>query len=252
MRIGILGCGFDCADNITAVLEPFLDFKDMYKDLHEVFISVVSARFKEFDGDLNINQKTRERFLLELDNGNIDSVWCSEEPLLEHEARNLALKDILKWGADILWLQDYDEFYTFGDIGRIVQFVEKNPLVDWFSINFRNYIFDGKQWIDGFCPPRIFRNTVHGGIDKLFWDNDLRYKDGSDYRTLSNIKIPRSVAHVRHMTWLHSNGEKKVAYQNKHFKGICSYKWNSDKKQLEFNDEFFRTTGEPFPEIHFD
>jgi hypothetical protein len=109
------------------------------------------------------------------------------------------------------------------------------------QIGDNNYIFDGNEWVDDFCPPRIFKNTFSKKIKKFYWDNDIIYEYNNmeiNYKSLSECKIPKNVAHIKHMTWLHSNGKAKYEYQMKHF-GECSYKWNYEINKLEFNKEFF-------------
>ena len=76
-------------------------------------------------------------------------------------------------------------------------------------------------------------------------------RDELNYKYLVNQKIPKFYAHVRHMTWLHSNGKAKVEYQNKHF-GHCSYKWNDDANKLEIDKNFFIKNNILQPIIHID
>lgn len=72
------------------------------------------------------------------------------------------------------------------------------------------------------------------------------YKDGSDYKILSNLEIPKSIAHVKHMTWLHSNGKAKVEYQKKRWgeKG-CSFSWDYKENKLTLNDSFYENKVKP-------
>lgn len=263
MKIGILGCGYNCADNLIGVLNPWFNSPN-YKDM---VISVVSCKFREYD-DLNIksdNLPTEKVLRMFKDAGAIQYLEIPNKSLLEHEARNLALKHLIDEECDIIWLLDLsDEFYTEKDIAKILDYIEKddNKFYNWFSIPFKNYLFSGKEWIAGFHPPRIFRTNIGHGqlkLDLMNWDNDFLYKTDSggtiDYRQLPNKVIPSNILNggVKHMTWLHSNGESKEKYQRAHFKNICSYKFNKEKNELEFDiDGYYKKFNIPIPEIHKD
>ena len=171
-------------------------------------------------------------------------------PLTESQARNQCLEYLLHSDVDLIWLLDGDEFYSVDQIREIIYFVEKRMTEtnSYFSINFKNHVFDGVEWVDGFCPPRIFFKKIHGGIDQFYWDNDITYLDGTNYKVLNEIKIPRETAHIRHMTWLHENGKEKYEYQVKHF-GQCSYKWNYETEKLEFDLDYYEKHSLPVPEL---
>jgi hypothetical protein len=142
---------------------------------------------------------------------------------------------------------DSDELYTLDNISNIINFVSKGEY-EAYKINFKNYILDGKSYLDGFCPFRIFKTNIRGGIDMFYWDNDIKYKDGSTNNQLIHTDIPRNVAYIKHMTWLDEDGEAKVQYHLNHFGG-CSYKWNQEKKELEIDFEYYDKMGWPRPKI---
>ena len=157
--------------------------------------------------------------------------------------------------CDVIWMVDADEFYSLEDIKNIVNFINENPNYCWYSINFKNYIFDGKQWIDGFCPPRIFKSKFDSMvIDSFFWDNDIAYQKNNEfinYKKLLSLEIPKQIAHIKHMTWLHENGKLKYEYQIKHF-GHCGYKWNYESNELEFNSDFYLKINQELPKINYE
>lgn len=253
MKIGILGCGFNCVEDIENRLSPWFESA---KEFNMVF-SFVSCMFKEYK-DLTKNEDNKQtiEYLTELKNKNLIQYFSSSEtPLVESDARNLALFPLLADNVDCVWLLDLsDEYYTKEEIKAIVNYIHNDKFNQWYSVNFKNYILDGKQWIDDFCPPRIFFNTRGLKIVKFYWDNDIIYSNGRDelnYKYLVNQKIPKHYAHVRHMTWLHTNGKLKVEYQNRHF-GHCSYKWNNEKNELEIDRNFFIKNNIPQPIIHKD
>jgi hypothetical protein len=252
MKIGILGCGYSCENELLERLETWFHIA---KTKNFIF-SFTSCPFLEYK-ELNIFQDNTKtlNILTELKNkNNIQYLYTSNDFVDESTARNYALKPLLQENVDYVWLLDLsDEYYSIQDLNNILNFVSDNPYHDWFSINFKNYIFNNKQWIDGFCPPRIFKNKEKK-IEKFYWDNDVIYTQNNkqiNYKELSECKVPSNIAHIKHLTWLHSNGKIKFEYQMKHF-GHCSYKWNYEKNELEFNHDFYKKYNLELPIINKD
>jgi hypothetical protein len=244
MKIGILGCFFNCSKDLNRVIEPFIDLRAS----KNLVLTAVNSVFKE-NAELGMSaddDKTR----LKISNAGLDYHYFSPVPLAESQARNKCLDYLLYTGVDFVWILDGDEFYTKEQISQIIYFIEKNKDNEdcFFSIPFKNHVFEGAEWVDGFCPPRIFNNNIHDGIDQFYWDNDILYRDGTNYKVLQEIAIPKEIAHVRHMTWLHENGKEKYEYQVKHF-GQCSYKWNYEEEKLEFDKEYYEKHGIPIPKL---
>ena len=261
MKIGVLGCGYNCHEGLEERLNPWFNFA---KENNVVF-SFVSAQFLEYSKlgyDTKNNAETKAKILELFLDGRIQHYYATETPQSEANARNEALRPLIEDCCDIIWLLDLsDEYYTESNIQKIYGHVfTAEDRIAWWSINFKNYIFDGKQWIDGFCPPRIFRNTIDYGdfrISSFYYDNDITYKYSRDskivipYKYFPNEQIPKKLAHIKHMTWLHSNGKDKVKYQLAHF-GHCSYKWNEEKNELEFDLDFYRKNDMKLPIINKD
>lgn len=248
MKIGILGCFYNCNDLIAKVLEPWLFLKG--NSNHEFVITGVHTMFNEYSElDDEYEIETYES-LLKL---NLDFVHSSIIPMDEASARNIPLNYLLNKECDVIWLLDGDEIYTVKEINDIITYIEPyliNSSNAYFSINFKN-LFDTKdKFIDGFCPPRIFNNKINKGVSIFYWDNDIMYKDKTPYKNLVNLQIPRSVAHVEHHTWLsNETSKKKIQYQLKHFKGICGYKWNEDENKIEINEDHYKQQNLPTPKI---
>jgi hypothetical protein len=253
MKIGIIYCAYNCFSYIKESLSSFAEAKRQGL-INQ--ISAVSIPFAEYfdlnqikDGTTNLLIHLHERTL-------IDKIFTEPNYIQEHKARDLCLQYLKSVDCDIIWMVDGDEFYSIEDIKNIINFINNNPNYYWYSINFKNYIFDGKQWIDGFCPPRIFKTKSNIlNIDKYYWDNDLAYKDKDDktfnYKLLDNLTIPKEVAYIKHLTWLHENGKLKYEYQIKHF-GYCGYKWNYDENKLEFDKDFYLKIRQELPTIYYE
>ena len=249
MKIGILGCGYNCADNLDKRLQPWF----LAALNNNLIFSFVSCPFEHFK--ISDNSKTLDLLDSLKQKNLIQYLYTSESQFTESESRNHALRPLLKESVEYVWLLDLsDEYYKLEEINKIINYIQKNDLYDWFSINFKNYIFDGDQWIDDFCPPRIFKNNLIKKIKHFYWDNDIIYEHNNieiNYKSLSESKIPKNIAHIKHMTWLHYNGKEKYEYQIKHF-GDCSYKWNEEHNKLEFNYDFYKKHNLSFPVIYQD
>lgn len=265
-KIGIIFCAYGNPSYIEKCIEPWLKLKDKY----DILISAVHGQFKEYHENdvLDVDTETLDELIYLkdinlIDNLYIQNYYWDDKPeyiyQTEAEIRNKGLEYFKDKDRDVIWLLDLDEFYTIQEIENIINYINKpeNDMVAWFGLNFKNYIFDGKQWIDGFCPPRIFKiNYTNLIIKNFYYDNDLIYKDKSleieiNYKYLPSVEIPTTEAHIKHLTWLHSNGKSKVEYQLSHF-GHCSYKWNDEKKELELDVDFYKKNRLNLPIIYKD
>ena len=262
MRFGILCAAYSCADSLDEVMAPWFSLSKKY----DFVISVVSARFKEYE-DLGIEQNngmTIKKLGEYVQDKKIQYLEVPDKSLMEHEARNLALNHISQSDCDIVWILDgSDEYYIEEQIEKIIEYInnEDNQFYAWFSIPFKNYIFSGKEWVDGFCPPRIFKHkfTV-ARLSSFDWDNDtvytlngVPYSPVHSYRELPHKSIPKILigGGIRHLTWLdNEKSHQKVIYQEKHFNGTCSYKWEDG--HLRFNDNYYKKSGQSLPIIYKD
>jgi len=253
MKIGIIYCAYNCANFLSEGISTFIKAKQNGLINN---ISVVSVPFIEYF-NIKLEEDSTIEILknLKIDN-HIDALFIEPKFIKESDARDLCLQYLKSVNCDAVWMVDGDELYTDEDIKNIINFVTDNPKNYWYSINFKNYIFDAKQWIDGFCPPRIFKTNVGLlSIDKFYWDNDIVYKDIDNnffnYKCLENITIPQNIANIKHMTWLHTNGRQKYEYQLAHF-GHCGYKWNYEVNKLEINTDFYLKNNLQIPTINYE
>lgn len=256
MRIGVLGCFYGCALALPQILAPWLAMKEKSKgSAQEFLIAAVHSQFKEYAdmGVPNTDEATKlalEAYAAQAEPW-LDFFYHSEVPLPEHEVRTIPLKFLLSKDVDLVWLLDGDEFYTEEEIKKIIAHVSFFGMFDYYRIFLKTYIFDGKVWMDGFAPPRIFSVKKHGGALEFYWDNNIRFKDGTDHSTATEHLIPKEVAFVKHLTWLHAGGERKVAYQKQRF-GDCSFRFNKEKGELEFDPEYYAKYQEQMPQLFKD
>jgi len=276
MKIGVIFCCYGTPEYISPCLENWLKLKDKYN----IKIAAVHGQFKEYhtngveDNDYDTQIKLKDlNFNKQIDYLYIQNDYNVFYPdsikyngyifQTESEIRDKGLQYLLKENVDYIWLLDLDEFYTEEQIKSIIEYIDDgcNQFYCWWSIPMKNYIFSGKEYIKGFSPPRIFKTKFNDflNLNKFYFDNDISYirnpmNANVSYKELPNKKIPDSkiAGGVSHKTWLHSNGEQKVNYQIKHFNGICSYKFNKEKGELEFDKNYYIKYNIPIPEVYED
>lgn len=93
-------------------------------------------------------------------------------------------------------------------------------------------------------------------MHSFYYENDVYYLDENnnkiDYKQLSHLSIPKTIAHVDHYSWCGDKTylQNKLKYQNHRYKGICSYIWNNEKDCLDFNEDFYKMINQPTPQIY--
>jgi hypothetical protein len=248
MKIGVVFSAFNTEKYIDECLSSWIKLRDRFN----ITISCTSNMYRDY---LNYNiHPDNFGTLRKLINYDLDYLMTSNRNIYfdENESKNTSL-NLLKNKCDIIWILDADEIYTENDIINIIDYVEKHPESDWFSINFKNYTLTDKLWMDGFHPPRIFRNHRYGGINKFYFDNHIEYNNGEKFETKSNMEIPRNVAWVNHYSWLSddSRSKHKITYQNVRFAGDeglrCGFSWDGE---LKFNEKYYSSRGLPLPILH--
>jgi len=257
MKIGIIAQGRNCADVLDAVLAPWIEA--MKK--HDIYICLTSATFKEMEqlGEPPHNTDGTEKSFKAYEAKYPDNFSISNFTYYATEAqsRGYAAKILMTQKVDLIWLLDLsDEYYTAKQIDDIISFVKSEPFTVWFRLSLKNYVFDTKTYLEkAFTPPRIWRTNIGGyKIDDCIYDNDFTYINAggaqiSD-KSLSNYIIPKSVAWIKHYSWLSdARGKQKCAYQNLHFShgAGCSYRWNNEENKLEWNPAYFKKVGEVIP-----
>lgn len=259
MKIGIIAQGRNCADVLDDVLAPWI--KAMEK--HDIHICLITATFKEMEklGEPAHNtDNTWEKFIeySAMHPKNISALNLNKY-VAESQSRNRGREILMseEINADLIWMLDLsDEYYTVEQIDNIVKFVKSEPFTVWFRLSFKNYVFDVNTYLTSpFTPPRIWRTNIGGyKLSDCVYDNDFVYLNSigaqiSD-KQLSNYIIPKSVAWIKHYSWLSdARGKQKCAYQAAHFShgAGCSYRWNDKENKLEWNTDYFKKIGEIIP-----
>jgi hypothetical protein len=253
MKFGILCNFYGFPHYLDKVLEYWIPYKNEF---------VFAASSCKFDQYIKINYLEEDNSTIELLNTKykdlISFVYSAKEAN-DSFVRNEPLKYLLSQNVDYIWLLDGDEFYSSQDIENIKNFVKSNEFISYFKINFKNYFNDEQHWVDGFCPPRIFKvNTKNLKLDSFYFENDLYYADESknltDYKNLSHLEIPKNKAHIKHYSWCGSKDflKNKIKYQNLRYNGICSYAWDESNDCLKLNEDFYQKYNISKPLIYSD
>lgn len=267
MKIGVLFCGYKCDEDLKEVLSPWITLQEKLN----FSIAAVHGMFKEYHdmGYPDVDYVTQNK-LKEYKEANIfDFLYLQNDYDYEMQAafkyeteaqiRDKAFQYFIKRGdIDYVILLDSDEFYTVQEIENIFNFVKENPKTVWFSINFKNYIGDGWNWIDGFCPARIFKmKTNYYYANEIYYDNDVSYSMYDvvsavkfSYKYFPTFKISKKIAHIRHLSWTNDKAEDKIKYQEKHFGGECSYEIVDGNIKLK--EEYYVKHNKPIPSLNCD
>lgn len=199
MKFGILCNFYGFPHYLNKVLENWVNQKDC-------IFACASCKFDQY---LQINYLKEDKETLSILKNKYSDIFkyiFSDITSNDSTVRNYPLKYLLDQKVDYIWLLDEDEFYTEEDIQNIKNFIKFQEFAPYFKINFKNYFNDEKHWVDGFCPPRIFKVKTNNLIlDRFYFENDILYKDKEnkdvDYKSLSQIEIPKSIAHIKHYSW---------------------------------------------------
>lgn len=242
MKIGIIYCGYNQRFNIEKTLSFW---NDLVIPRVEFIVSVVSVPFVEYRDIHQVEDGSRD-YINGLTRKNIKNVNFEPRYVNEITARGVSLNFLSTQNVEFIWQVDSDEYYTKDNVNAIINVLRTSKDL-CYSINFKNYIFDGKHYVDNFCVRRINR-VVDSPMLAFLDDNTIFYES---HGVPPTTPIPKSISWVKHMTWLHEHGKQKVEYQMKHF-GECGFSWNEEKNQLEINLDYYRRRGCPPPKIQID
>lgn len=257
MKIGVLLTIYNCDEYVEECLNPWFELKKE----HEVVISAVSGMFSDYRllGLPNRNKKTLEKLL----NYDINfQITTNGEFLLgEDESRNLCLNFLKNQNCDLIWILDGDEAYTKKQLTDIIKFIEENSQYDIYEVNFKNLTIYKNLFME-YRHKRIFWANRHDGIDKIYFDNQFFYNNGTDINSVDFINVPRKIAYIKHYSWLSddSRTKDKITYQKYRYRFgggkennedlRCSYIWNQEIDRLDFNKIFYNNYNQEIPCLH--
>lgn len=249
--IGVIYCGFNCADLIEQSLTPWVEARATNLGGNQYLICCTSVPFLHF-GDGRAHDSTHLILNEKWANREIDHIISHEIPTKETAARGEALKWLVGQGCDTLIQVDSDESHTLDEINRIFTFVAARPEIAAFRGSLKNWVEIGGTrgyLAEPFTPMRIHRVRHNTFLADSFWDdNNVLYRGTLTRNFMRDVdlpvlQIPKSVAWVSHETWPSNHrGELKSKYQLA--RGWTpSYLWDEEENMLVFNPAV------PVPEI---
>lgn len=247
MKIGVLFSAYNTEEYIDGCLKPWFNLKKEFN----ITIGCNSGMYSDYvNFGIEPKNKPTLRKLIEYD---LDFLIATgPNTLLDENGSKNSILHALKNYCDLIWILDSDEFYTETDIKNILNYVNQTPEYDWYSVNFKNYTFTEKTFIDGFNPPRIFRTDRNGGINEFYFDNHILYNDGETFENKPHNMIPRNVAWIEHYSWLNKDirSKEKIVYQNNRFLNGCAFEWDEDNDKLKFSNTFYEKVNLELPILH--
>jgi hypothetical protein len=269
MRIGLIFIAYQNSDYLNSVLAPWKIIKHGLFDDNgliveppnkniDLKICAISALFKEYAdlGHVYDNEQTEQILKLHEESGSIDKyIIINDKPILDYQSRVAAWDYLKQFDVDYVWQLDADEFYDRSQILKAINYIQRNPEVDFFRINFKNYIGDIKDrtYVDDFKPVRIINNKNRGGINNFYFDNDIEFNDKTRTPHCAGLTIPKIIIFPEHHTWVGPKEKliKKIEYQHRAI-GTCSYKWSNELNKLTFDENYYIKYGISKPEVFKD
>ena len=262
VKVGIIFAIYNCEDFVDRCLQPWINLRDS----HNLILTVTSGRFSTYK-ELDIpdrNQKTLEKLATKkLD---FISATSGENLIDEDSSRNICLNYLKPHGCDIIWLVDGDEFYTEGQIKGVLDYISRYPDIPAFSIYFKNYTIRKPYFLTPWSRPTLYRNTVHSGIRRFYFDSFFVYEEDEDLgiNHVEKMQIPKNVAFIEHHSWTPRQATfDKIKYQNIRYsdwydsdgtkyihepRARCQY--DEIDGNLYFNMDFARLREVEIPSLH--
>jgi hypothetical protein len=253
MKIGVLFTVYNCEKYLEKCLSPWFELKNRYNFI----FATNSGMFSDY---LTLGIPYRNKETLEiLKEYDLDFLITTKGNNLlgEDESRNMCLEFLNGRGCDLIWVLDGDEVYTKNQIINIMEFIHKNPTFDHYSVNFKNLTIKEHLFLD-YPHERIFWTNRYGGIKHFYFDNRFQYNDGTDFFSALGVEIPKSVAYIKHNSWLSDDirTKDKIIYQKFRYCGPngdlpiecrCTYEWDTINDRLKFSESFHSCNGVEIP-----
>ena len=265
MKIGVIfAFHSNSKDEIDLVLKPWREFGQ--NSDNTIIKSVVSYTFQE-NREIFSAKENEDTIQYLKTLKDIDFLFSDEDELTgtfqEANVRDAALQFLKNNNVDVICIWDGDEYATVDQLNNIFSYVKKYEDFCWYSISYKNYVFNEKTFlVDPFTPPRIFRTSFYNlKINRFYLDNDISYNiEGQEgeyrFQGFPHKIIPKEVAWIKHYSWLsNERSRRKVIYQKKHFGkygGECSYAWDEKNNKLIFDLDFHKKRGLMIPETAYE
>jgi len=254
-KIGITSIGYECEEHIKKVFDVWAEVKAgaLSNLVDSVHISTTHGCFHEtfkIGYPIHSRDNTIERFNLLKDEGLIDNLNVFDAPKWEFEFWNSNLPYLFSKGINLLMMLNMDEVWTIAELAATLEYIKKSQDADYFKVNFKNLVIKENTYVKDFIVPRFWRTDRNGGIKGFHFDDELTFANGVTDKTAPFKVIPMESVFPRHYSWVGSSDflQRKIAFQHAHYK-TCSYAWDETKNELILNEDYYRMTGKPKPQL---
>jgi len=258
IKIGVTAIGYNCNEHLAAVLKPWMELKEaclfgnLIKSVHIAFTHGCFTETAQLGYPIISTDGTIEylKALHELGDSGIDFLDIKETPQLEYEMWTNNLPYLFSKDIDLLVMLNADELWEINEIIKAVTYIKETEFIDYFKVNFKNYCIDYNHYVSDFIVPRIWWAKKNGGIKRFYRDDLLEYNNGKRDVEVSHKVISPNIIFPKHYSWVGSKEylQRKLGFQKLRY-GNCSYAWDEVNDRLMLNEEFYKTTGLPKPEI---
>lgn len=256
MKIGVTFIGYQCAETLDKVFEVF---QDRSKLIDEYIISAVHCCFPEtfqLKFPIKSTDGTEEKLKQYAEKGIIQRFISFSAPVHEANAWSSNLPFLYSRDIDILMMLNGDEIWASYELNCAGSFI-KNNKSDIFNVHFKNYVGNDGSYMNEFLKPRFWRANSNGGINRFYRDELVEFNNSkADYQTnavennVPNILIPN--LRPKHYSWGQVSDEtlkRKIAFQKVRYK-CCSYKWNEELNNIEFDSNYYLKLNQPIPLLY--
>lgn len=251
MKLGIVISNYNSVEFIDDFFKGWIAYIFTHPE-NQIGFSIIDTKFTDNNDNNSLNYSNDGSIekLREYQKSIIDYLTISDKQLTEWDARNLALKPLLEKDCDYILSTAFDEVFKSEDIEKIINYIQKDPFILTYRINYKNYVGTRITYIKGFNPKRIWKaNDKNYKILGFHYDDDMKfihYEEKIDeqlpIKTIPNLEID-------HYCWLDGErSRKKIEYQNSRAGWQCSYKYENGKVLID--EDWHRKRGLEIPVIY--
>jgi hypothetical protein len=259
MKIGISSIGYESKELLEKCFNAWNEIKNnksLCPEITDIKICFGHGCFEEtyklgfslysIDGTVELAKEMKIK-------GEIDELIIYDEPQKEFEMWTNNLNKLKEQDIDLLIMVNVDEIWDIEEIKKLIKFIKKNELVDYFKINFKNYCINYKTWVDDFIVPRAWFINKNDGLKRFYQDELVEYNNGKRDYSASFLVVPRVLIFPKHYSWVGSKEylQRKLNFQALRF-GTCSYSWDNKNDCLQLNELFYKQYGIPKPTLNHD
>lgn len=264
-NISITFIGYDCNATLKKAFFSWREIKlnkALSNQIDNLYISAAHVCFPETESlgyNLYSSDGTIETLQKLKDENVIDALTIYNKSIEEQIAWSNNL-NYFPANTNLVWMLNGDEIWTLEEISNTLDFIQRNPLTDFFKINFKNY-FGRNKYVKDFIVPRIWSNNRNEGVKRFYRDDLVEFNNGKKDVEVSHMVVPSHLCFPAHYSWSlpseYSDEEnykfvnRKLLFQKLRY-SHPSYKWNIELDQLELDSSYYARIGKPIPEIFYE